>query len=383
MKLLLAPDSFKGSLSAQRFCQVAAAAIAEICPEADCTSLPLADGGEGSLDAFASSNRGMRLERLSVQDPLGRPVAARYGWNPAARLGFVELAEASGLALLAADERDPLRASTYGTGQVIAHLLDLGATRLIVALGGSASNDGGAGILAALGYELFDAAGLKLARGGLALASLGSVRSERVHRRYREVDLVLATDVTNPLLGPNGASVRYGPQKGATEANVLQLEGALRHWADQLELLHAGSWRHHPGSGAAGGAGFALLSQGRARVVSGFDLLADALGLVAHLAAGDIDFIISGEGCMDAGTHSGKLLSRLAAMAARHKVPLLAFTGGLSDSWAQGEASPWLHAVPLLSRPMTEAEAIARVESLLTAAIKRTLRLILTAREGF
>ena len=315
MRVLLAPDSFTGTLSAP----VAAAALAagwrSVRPADELVELPLSDGGPG----FAGTVGGGWHEVPAVEDPLARPVPA--GFRLKEGTAYVESALACGLHLLADDERDPTRTTTYGVGQLVKAAIDAGASRVVVGLGGSGTNDGGAGLLAALGVGRFDAAGDRVPPGGLALAD---VRLLRGQPRLGGVQLVAATDVDAPLLGPDGASAVFGPQKGASGEQVGALDSALASWADLVEGHLGVRVRDLPGAGAAGGLGFALLALGATRVL-GLDVVAAAVGLDAAVAAADL--VVTGEGAFDAPSLRGKVVGGVAARAAAAAVPCVVVAG--------------------------------------------------------
>ena len=326
MRVLVAPDKFGGTLSAPE----AAAAIAdgwrEVSPNADIEMLPLSDGGPGFLDALESALGGVR-RHATVRGPLGDTVDASV--LVTGDTAYVESAQAAGLHLVVAARRDPRLASTFGVGELVA-LAAPGVHRVVLGLGGTATNDGGAGLWAALGAQPADL----LAAGGAGLAALADVFPPH----QLSVSLVAATDVDNPLLGPNGASAVYGPQKGADRAAVLDLDDALRRWADVVEArIGLGGLRDRPGAGAAGGLGFGLLALG-ATVTSGFGTVAGAVRLQERV--GDTDLVITGEGKLDAQSLRGKVVVQVAEAARAAAVPCLVIAGqaevGRRDAAAAG-----------------------------------------------
>lgn len=312
MRVLLAPDGFGGTLSAREAATALADGWRAVRPDDELVELPLSDGGPGFLDVLPGT-----LRTAVVEDPLARPVSAAFRLD--GETAYVESAQACGLHLLAVGERDPGLTTTYGVGQLVRAAVEAGARRVVVGLGGSGTNDGGAGLLAALGLSRLDAAGSRLAPGGLALASVATVSGA-----VPPVELVAATDVDAPLLGPYGASAVFGPQKGASPAQVQALDRALGRWADVLEAHRGVSVRDVPGAGAAGGLGFALLALGAARV-AGLDVVDAAVGLKA--AVGAADLVVTGEGAFDATSLRGKVVGGVAARALAAAVPCVVVAG--------------------------------------------------------
>lgn len=327
MRVLVAPDSFGGTLTAVEAAAAIAAGFRDVSQHLDVTELPMSDGGPGFIDVLARSTSGERRS-ATVRGPLGEP--ARADVLVVAGTAYVEAAQAAGLHLVDTDRRDPRRTTSYGVGELIAAATTRGVQRVVVGLGGTATNDGGAGMWAALGAEPAD----RLASGGAALADLTEVLPPHPPR----VSLVAATDVDNPLLGPNGASAVYGPQKGADREAVLDLDDALRRWADVIEAVTAQpGLRNRPGAGAAGGLGFGLLALG-AGVISGFQIVADAVGLADALR--EVDLVVTGEGSLDAQSLRGKVVMGVARLAQEAGVPCVAVAGqsavGRRDAAAAG-----------------------------------------------
>ncbi|MHB1064973.1 MAG: glycerate kinase [Georgenia sp.] len=323
MKIVLAPDSFKESMTAPEAVEAMVRGIRAVLPDAECVRVPMADGGEGTTDALVAATGGEVVE-VAVHDALGRPITARYGYVATDRLAIVEVAAAAGLHLLAPEERDPLAASSGGVGEMIRDALDRGAHRLLVGLGGSATNDGGAGMFQALGADLRDGDGAPLRGGGGALAHLTTLDLTGLDPRLAGVDIEIASDVTNPLLGPDGATAVFGPQKGATEQMITHLDAALTGWARALERATGRDVTHVPGAGAAGGLGAAFLALG-ATMSSGVDVVMRAARLEEQLAGADL--VLTGEGAIDGQTLRGKTPYGVARAAARHGVPVIAFAG--------------------------------------------------------
>ncbi len=323
MRILLAPDSFKGSLSAVEFCDIAQQLIHQHWPQIEVISRPLADGGEGFIDAIVYSGLAQRLTVDSL-DPLGRLIQADFAWQPASKTAFIEMAQSAGLMRLAKAEYNPLLTSTYGTGLVIKQALTMGAKNIVLGLGGSATNDGGAGALQALGVELLDASQQPIKPGGAGLLQLHQIGN--IPLTLTAVNWVLACDVTNPLLGPLGATAVYSAQKGATTEMQVSLEQALSHFAHHIEQLTQTNISTRPGAGAAGGMAAGFMGLLNAQTQSGFELLSRALNLEA-LFNEKIDWVITGEGKLDNQTQHGKLPLRIARLAKQYNVPSIAICG--------------------------------------------------------
>lgn len=329
MKILIAPDSFKGSLSAVRFCEIAREVITSKFPSSTIVELPMADGGEGTLEALVAGTGG-EVNRLQVTGPMGERVAAEYGFLGGEKTAIVEMAQASGLPSVAEEYRNPLVATTYGTGELIKDALDKGAEKIILALGGSATNDGGAGALQALGLELLDEAGRELGQGGGTLTDLASIDLSGFDVRVTTTQFTIASDVTNPLLGERGATMTYGPQKGANHEQLRQLERGLHNFANVTARKVGLDHRETPGSGAAGGMGFGFLSYCGADIESGFELVARMYKMEHLLEENNFSFILTGEGEINDQSVQGKLLGRIAKMGKKNGIPVVAMAGGLT-----------------------------------------------------
>jgi glycerate kinase len=347
--------------------------IREVMPEAETAAVPLADGGEGTVEALVTATGGRIMER-TVTGPMGDPVTAAFGVLGDDVTGVVECAQACGLALVPPERRNPLSATTRGVGELMLEALGTGCTRLIVGLGGSATNDGGAGMAQALGARLLGPNGSELRSGASHLMSLERIDISGLDPRLAEAAVCAASDVANPLCGPEGASVVYGPQKGASPQMVEILDRALDHYADVIARDLEVMVRDLPGAGAAGGLGAGLAAFCKAEIRSGANLVMEMLAFDELLTAADVVF--TGEGKLDHQTEFGKALSAVALLAAKHSVPVVAFTGNLEVEprrlVQQGIAS----AVSILPGPMDERQAIARASELLQAAVERTVRLL-------
>lgn len=317
MKILLAFDSFKGSLTAVEACAAAAEAVARVWPDATIVSLPLADGGEGTTEALCRY-MGATWRSCPAHDALMRPVEARYAVSADGLTALMDMAATAGLTLLAPEERQPLLTTTYGVGEMLRAAIDGGARRVWMGIGGSATNDGGVGLLAALGLRLLDADGRPLPPVGANLTAIGRLDRSRMVA-LGDVALEVICDVTNPLFGPDGAACVYAPQKGATPDEVRRLDRGLRHLAS---LCPADPMT--AGAGAAGGLGYAMLTLG-ARLRRGAEVVLDAAGLDAHLCGADL--VLTGEGAIDRQTLSGKLPWAVMQRARAAGVPCVALAG--------------------------------------------------------
>ncbi|VVN88415.1 Glycerate 2-kinase [Pseudomonas fluorescens] len=362
MKIVIAPDSFKDSLSAQGVADAIALGLAQVWPDAQLIKCPMADGGEGTVESILAACEGQQ-RRTVVRGPLGATVEAAWGWLPQSHTAIIEMAEASGLQLVPVAQRDACISSTFGTGQLIRAALDAGAQRVILAIGGSATNDGGAGAMQALGVKLLDAQGQTLSPGGLALAQLARVDLSEIDPRLAQVRFDIAADVNNPLCGPHGASAIFGPQKGASPVQVEQLDRALGHFADHCAAALNNDVRDEPGSGAAGGLGFAAKAFLGAQFKAGVEVVAELVGLADAVSGADL--VITGEGRFDAQTLRGKTPFGVARVAREHGVPVIVIAGTLGDGYQALYEHGVDAAFALASGPMTLDQACAEAPRLL------------------
>ena len=325
MKILIAPDSFKESLEALEVCRAIQSGFSQVFPDADYILLPMADGGEGT-SAVLSYVLGGRWKNVVVNDPLMRPITAKYLLleNETA---VIEIAHACGLHLLTNEERNPLITSSYGVGELIADALNEGVKRIIIGLGGSATNDAGLGMLTALGMHFYNHDGRPLAQGGSELASVQQIEGVKLHPKLRDTVFEVACDVTNPLCGLSGASAIFGPQKGASPKQVALLDKALRHFATVSGQHGYQDYQSIAGAGAAGGLGFALMTFCDATLKSGFDTVAEAVRLEEHIA--NADLVITGEGKLDAQTAMGKVAGGISQLAKASHKPVIAICGSV------------------------------------------------------
>ena len=337
VRVVIAPQAFKGSLSALEACRAIQEGVRRVWPQADTALVPMADGGDGTLEVLVDSSGGTyRTSR--VTGPQGDALTATWGLMGDGETAVIEMARASGLALLPLNRLDVRTATSYGTGELIKTALDAGAHRLILGIGGSATNDGGAGLAAALGVRFLDQAGHDLPPGGAALARLHRIDTAHLDPRLPRCPVLVACDVTNPLTGPQGASAIYGPQKGASPEAVQELDHALAHYATVIRDRLGKEFRDIPGTGAAGGVAVALLAFGQAELCWGGDLVAKAVGLEERLRGADLVF--TGEGQLDASTTFNKAPIGVARRAKEREIPVIAVVGslgpGYQDAMAQG-----------------------------------------------
>lgn len=377
LRVVIAPDSFGGALDSVGVTAAIAAGWSRVRPRDEVVRRPMADGGEGTLAAVADA-LGDAAERRTVEttDALGRPISADWLLLDEGRGAFVEMASASGLARLGADERTPQNAglaSTRGTGDLLRAALDAGVDRITIGLGGSATTDGGTGMLAALGVRFTDDSGADLAPGGAALADLRAIDPSGLDPRLGHVTLVVASDVTNPLCGTRGAAATYGPQKGADPAAVDALDAALTTYGRAIEVANGRLVADLPGAGAAGGTTAGLLGFTAARVRPGVEVVAELVGLAGALEQADL--VITGEGRADEQTLQGKTAMGVATLARPRNTPVVLLCGGLGPGAEALDAVMALAVVqPIIDRPMDLADAMADTERLLIAAAGRLAR---------
>ena len=365
MKIVIAPDKFKGSLTAPEVAHAIEAGFRTVFPRAEYVLVPVADGGDGTMEVLVRATGGSEV-RANAVGPDGRPVAAAFGVLPGELGAVVELAQASGLALLPEGSNDPRSATTHGTGQLVAAAIEHGAERIIVAVGGSATSDGGAGALEALGARFMDAAGKDLARGGAALAELQRIDLEPLQERVRGTSIVVATDVDNPLCGPRGAAAVYAPQKGADPETVRMLDSALAHFADVAAATTGEDRRNVAGAGAAGGFGFGFVALAGATIRPGASLVLDIVQLDRRVEGASL--VVTGEGKLDAQTHSGKAPAAVADLARKRGVRTAAVCGSVEAAADELERIGIFKAVAATPKGMSLDEALPRAAQLVEEA---------------
>lgn len=332
-RFVLAPDSFKESLTAQQACDAMQRGILRVFPDAQCIQVPMADGGEGTADALIAALAGQRVE-CDVKGPLaGQRINTYWGLVDGGKTAVIEMAKANGIDLLTPEQRNPLKTSTFGTGEMIVQALDLGVAKIILGLGGSVTNDGGAGMAEALGAKFLDAQGNPVPACGGSLNRIQSVDLSGLDARLRQTEIIVASDVNNPLCGSNGASYVFGPQKGADAEMVKILDQNLSHFADIVETAMGASYQHMAGAGAAGGLGFGLLAFIGASIRSGVELVIEQCHLVEKMA--QADYVLTGEGKIDFQTQLGKTPYGVAQLAKHLNKPVIAFAGLLGEGFEE------------------------------------------------
>ncbi|HEV2036693.1 MAG TPA: glycerate kinase [Candidatus Dormibacteraeota bacterium] len=371
MKVIVAPNAFKGSLSARQAATAIARGVREVFPNAEIVEIPIADGGDGTVEALVTAHRGT-FRTVEVEGPDGELVMAAYGLIHEGRAAVVELAAASGLALLPHARRDPRRTSTFGFGQLLTDARTTGVGAVVAGIGGSATNDGGAGMAQAIGYRLLDSAGHDLPRGGAALAQLDRIDATQVDAGWRSVKVEVACDVTNPLTGPEGASFVYGPQKGADQQTVQMLDRALAHLAEVIERDLGKRVADIPGAGAAGGTGAGLVAFLDAKLMPGAALVVDASGFDRQLSGAQL--VITGEGRVDSQTAYGKAPGEVARRAQAAQVPTLLLAGSKGPGW-EALSRQGVSAVVTLAEEGDNLELLMReADQALTRATVRACR---------
>lgn len=377
MRIVIAPDSFKECASALEVATAIAEGVRRAAPHADIVVAPMADGGEGTVDALVDATGGQR-RRVRVTGPMGESVEAVYGILGDGETAVIEMAAASGLPLVPPEQRDPRVATTRGTGELMRHALEHGARNLVIGIGGSATNDAGAGMAAALGYRLLDMRGDELPAGGAALARLATIDASGRHAALAGCAVRVACDVRNPLCGPDGASRVYGPQKGATPCVADELDDALEHFARVVKRALDVDVLDLPGAGAAGGLGAGLVAFTHAELRPGVQLVAEASGLDRILEGADL--VVTGEGALDAQTVQGKTPFGVAQMAKKRNTPVIALAGTLRPGYEIALAHGIDAAFSICPRPMTFEEACADVRELLANAGEAVVRTFLKGR---
>lgn len=379
MKIVIAPQALKGSLSADETGRAIAEGVREVYPEADLVVIPVADGGEGTTQALVDATNGRLVEQV-VTGPLGEPVRAFLGLMGDGSTAVIEMAASSGLPLVPPERRDPRLTTTRGVGELVRAALDFGCTHFIIGIGGSATNDGGAGMAQALGARLLDVSGNDLLPGGAALARLAHVETDRLDARLAGCTFEIASDVTNPLCGPTGASAVYGPQKGATPEMVEELDAALAHYARILERDLGQNVRDVPGAGAAGGLGAGLLAFLKATLRPGAQIVLEAVHLEEQIR--DASLVITAEGRLDSQTAYGKSVGAVAALAKSYHLPVLAIAGSLGDDYQEIYRLGIDALAVLPSGPMSLSSAMQNAARLTREATERALRIYRIGSQG-
>ena len=371
MKVVIAPQSFKGSISALDAAKAMEEGVLRIVSDAETVLVPVADGGDGTLETLVEATGG-DIRSVTVTGPIGKAVTAEWGALGDGQTAVIEMARTSGLALLSPTEREPLRATTYGLGEVIREAFDAGFRSFIVGIGGSATNDGGAGMAQALGVRLLDETGENLPLGGAALADLRRIDISGLDKRAIGARFSVACDVSNPLTGPEGASAVYGPQKGATPDLVEQLDAALKNFARVVERDIGTSIDTVPGSGAAGGLGGGMMAFLEGSLRAGIDIVLDHVGLDEKLEGADL--VITGEGQIDFQTVYNKAPVGVAWRAKQRNIPVIAICGSLGKGFEDVHAEGIDAVASIICAPMTLDEASVRSGELIADAVAEAMR---------
>ncbi|MDO0821570.1 glycerate kinase family protein [Desulfosporosinus nitroreducens] len=370
MRIVIAPDSFKGCLNALGVAQAMRKGVQRVYPESIVEMIPMADGGEGTVEAMLSSVRGVEV-KVNTTDPLGRPIKATYGLIDNGLTAIIEMAAASGLTLLSNEEKRPRITSTYGTGLLIRDALERGVNKILLGIGGSATNDGGAGLAVALGVKLLDSQGKQLPPGGEALASLASIDMSEINPQLSKVKIEVACDVQNRLCGPEGASAVYGPQKGASPEDVKVLDAALNTLGERLSAVTDTKLLELAGGGAAGGLGAGAVGFLGAQLRAGSQIVLEVSNADEKIKCADL--VLTGEGRTDFQTAYGKVPVGVAALAKKHNVPVLVISGSVEGPpdvfFAQGIQSCF----SVSEGPGTLKEAFAKAQEQLERAVWRIL----------
>lgn len=373
MKIAIAPDSFKGSLSATEVANAIEKGIKKVDINIETVKIPMADGGEGTVESLVEATGGKYI-KVKVNDPLMREIEAVYGILGDNKTAVIEMAQASGLPLLKKEERNPMKTTTYGTGQLIKHAVNSGCKNIIIGIGGSATNDGGAGMAMALGAKLLDKEGKDIPLGAEGLIKLKTIDLATFDEKIRECKFIAACDVENPLVGEKGASHIFGPQKGADKDMVKVLDEYLEHYGNLLEEYLNISVLDYPGAGAAGGLGAALLAFLNAELKRGIDIVIEASNLDEKIK--DSDLVITGEGMIDYQTQFGKTPFGVAETSKKYNRPVIAIAGGIgkdaSDLYNKGIDSIF----SIVDKPMTLDEAMENAEILLEDTAERIMRIV-------
>ena len=370
MNILICPDKFKDCLNARKVALSIQKGILKVLPDAQCKIFPMADGGEGTVEALVEATNG-RLEKVKVHDPLMRRIDSFFGISGDNETAFIEMSAASGLALLKPEERNPMITSTFGTGELIRYALDRGAKEIILGIGGSATIDGGMGMAQALGISITDDTGWETEPGAISMGRIFQINLKNLDPRIAQCKIYAACDVTNPLTGPSGAASVFGPQKGANPYMVVKLDAHLKHLSQIIRKQLNADVDQMPGAGAAGGLGAGIVAFLKGTLNPGFELISRIAKLDEWISWADL--VITGEGKMDFQTAFGKTPAGVAGMAGDSKKPVIAFTGAIGD--IQG-SSAFDAVIPITDKPMTLDQSVADAERLLENAAERAFSLM-------
>ena len=380
MKIVLAPQTFKGSISALDVAHAMSEGVHRVFPDAETVIVPVADGGDGTLETLVEGSEG-EIREFEVTGPMGTPVVANWGAMGDGNTALIEMARTSGLALVAIEDRNPLVSTTYGLGEAIRFAMDEGFRRFIVGIGGSATNDAGGGMAQALGAHLLDADGNELPYGGAALAQLDRIDVSDIDPRVNESEFQVACDVNNPLTGPEGASAIYGPQKGATPEMVEQLDAALAHFAKIVKRDIGADVNDVAGAGAAGGLGGGMIAFLRGELKPGVDIVLDAVKLNSALEGADL--VITGEGCLDHQTVYSKAPIGVAERASARGIPVVSVSGSLGERYMAVHEHGIDAAMAITHAPMSLQEASDQAGELIADATEEAMRFMKVGRQVF
>jgi glycerate kinase len=374
MKFVLAPDSFKGSLTAKQVCNAMEKGILKVFPAAEIVSIPMADGGEGTVEAMVNQTHGTFV-KVPVTDPLGNTIEAEYGILGNSQTAIIEMAAASGLTLVPENKQNPFNTTTYGTGELIRHAIDNGCRKVIIGIGGSATIDGGAGMAQALGVEFFDELGKKMNdyMNNKKIGRVSEISLENIHPKIKSTRFIIASDVDNPLLGPQGAAFVYGRQKGAEEKDLAILDGNLNNFYNIVENSLNVEVRELSGAGAAGGLGAALIAFLSARLEKGVDLILNTIGYREKFQ--NASLIFTGEGKLDEQTPYGKTITGVLKAASQLKIPVIALTGSIGDL-EKLNLMGLTAAFSICNGPMSEKDSINNAEELISLTTEQVCRAI-------
>lgn len=373
MKIVVAPDSYKGSLTAMEVADAIEKGIKKVDVDIEVIKIPMADGGEGTVRALIDATGG-KLVETSVSDPLLRNIKAFYGILGDKRTAVIEMAAASGLPLLKDEEKDPLKTTTYGTGELILNAIDMGCENIIIGIGGSATNDGGQGMAKALGIKFIDMNGNDIGFGGGCLDKLYQIDMSGIDKRIYNCRIVAACDVDNPLCGVNGASYVFGSQKGASPDEIKLLDENLRHYGEIIEKTLNTKVINYKGAGAAGGLGGGLLTFLNAKLKRGIDIVIETTGLERTVK--DADLVITGEGMIDFQTAFGKTPYGVAQVALKYNIPVIAISGGIGEGADTLYGKGFSSIFSIVDKPMSLEESIRNSDILIERAAERIMRTI-------
>lgn len=381
MKVVIASDSMKGSLSSREAGEAIRQGVLRAVPDAETVVYPVADGGEGTVEALTEGMEGT-FQIVSVTGPLGEKVKARYGILKDGKTAVMEMSAAAGITLLSDQELNPLKMTTYGVGEMIRDAIHKGCRHFLIGIGGSATNDGGVGMLQALGYGMLDREGKQIPFGASGLESLNSITQDSVIPELKECHFRIACDVSNPLCGKTGASAVFGPQKGASPADVEKMDGWLTRYGEKVRKINPMADPETSGAGAAGGLGFAFLAFTKAVLEPGIQMVLEETGMEESVK--DADLVITGEGCLDSQTVMGKVPVGVAGLAKKYRKPVLAFAGSVSPDAGICNAYGIDAYFPIVRRIQTLQEAMEpeNARRNLTDAVEQALRLVVSCGKG-